>query len=70
MFICFFDSQGIVHTKFVPQRQTVNQFYYCEILGRLRKRAVRMRPSIDNNWMLHRDNAPCHMAISVIEFLA
>jgi len=22
------------------------------------------------SWMLHHDNAPCHMAISVIEFLA
>jgi len=70
MLICFFDSQGIVHTEFVPQGQTVNQFYDCEILERLRKRAVRVRPSIANNWMLHHDNAPCHMAISLIEFLA
>ena len=61
--ICFFDSQGIVHTEFVPQGQTVNQFYYREILERLRKRVARVRPSIANNWMLHRDNAPCHMAI-------
>ena len=29
-----------------------------------------MRPSIDDNWMLHHDNAPCHTAISVTEFLA
>ena len=70
MLICFFGSQGIVHTEFVPQGQTVNQFYYREILERLRKRAVRVRPSIANNWMLHHNNAPCHMAISVIQFLA
>ena len=70
MLICFFDSQGIVHTEFVSQRQTVSQFYYREILERLRKRVVRVRPSIANNWMLRHDNAPCHMAISVIEFLA
>ena len=70
MLICFSDSQGIVHTEFVPQGQTVNQFYYREILERLRKRAVRVQPSIANNWMLHHDNAFCHMAISVIEFLA
>ena len=49
MLICCFDSHGIVHTEFVPQGQTVNQFYYREILERLRKRAVRVRPSIANN---------------------
>jgi len=69
MLICFFDSEGIVHTEFVPQRHTFNQFYYREILERLRKRVVRVRPSIADNWMLHHDNAPCHTAISVIEFL-
>jgi len=70
MLICFFDSQGIVHTEFVPQGQTGSQFYYSEILERLRKRVVHVRPSIANHWMLHHDNAPCHMVISVIEFLA
>ena len=70
MLICYFDSQGIFHTEFVPQEQAVNQFYYHEILERLRKRVVRVRPIIANNWMLHHDNAPCHTAISVIEFLA
>ena len=70
MLICFFDSQGIVHTEFVPQGQTVNQFYYSEILERLRKRVVRVPQNIASNWMLHHANAPCHMAISVIEFLA
>ena len=28
MLICFFDSEEIVHTEFVPQGHTVNQFYY------------------------------------------
>jgi len=70
MFICYFDCQGIVHTEFLPQGQTVNQFYLCEILERPRKRVVYVRPSIANNWMLHYDNAPCRMAISVIECLA
>jgi len=70
MLICFFGSQEIVHTEFVPQGQTVNQFYYCEIHKRLRKRVVSVGPSIANNWMLHHDNASCHMAISVIKFLA
>ena len=70
MLICFFDSQGIVHAEFVPQGQTLSQFYHCEILERLRKRVVRVGPSFADNWMLHHDNAPCHTAITVIEFLA
>ena len=70
MRICFFDSQGIVHKEFVPPRQTVNQTFYLEFLERLRKRVARVRPGIARNWMLHHDNAPCHMAISINEFLA
>ena len=54
----------------MPQGQIVNQFYYRKILERLRKRVVRVRPRIANNWMLNHDNAPCHMAFSVTEFLA
>ena len=69
MLICLFNSQGIVHKELLPQEQTVNQFYYLEVLERLRKRVVRVGPSIANNWMLHHDNNPCHMAISVTEFL-
>ena len=32
MLICFFDSQGIVHKKFVPTGQIVNQTFYRESL--------------------------------------
>jgi hypothetical protein len=54
----------------VPQEQTVKQFYYREVLERLRKRVVRVGPSIANSWMIHHHNAPCHTAISVTECLA
>jgi len=70
MLICVFDSEGVLHSEFVPQGHTVNQFYYREVLERLWKRVIRVRPSIADNWMLHHDNAPCHTAISVMEFLA
>jgi len=66
--ICFFDSQGIVHNNFVSQDQTVNQHFYKEVLERLRKRVIRVRPNIKNTWMLHHDNAPCHTAISINQF--
>jgi len=32
MLICFFDSEGIVHTEFVPQGHTVNQFFTVKFL--------------------------------------
>ena len=70
MLICFFDSQGIVHKEFMPQGQTVNQTFYREVLERLRKRVARVRPVIERTWMLHHDNAPCHMAVSINECLA
>jgi hypothetical protein len=35
MLVCFFDSMGIVHKQWVPARQTVNQYYYKDILERL-----------------------------------
>jgi len=68
--ICFFDSQGFVHKEFVPPGQTVNKQYYREVLERLRKRVHRVRPEIADTWMLLHDNAPCHIAIFVNEFLA
>jgi len=70
MLICFFDSQGIVHKEFVTPGQTVNQTFYREVLERLRKRVARVRPGIERAWMLHHDNAPCHTAVSINEFLA
>ena len=69
MFICFFESQGIVHKEFVPPGQTVNQTFYREVLERLRKRVARVRPGIARAWMLHH-NAPCPTAVSIHEFLA
>jgi len=70
MLICFFDSQGIVHKEFVPPGQTVNQTFYREVLERLRKRVAHVRPGIAGTWMLHHDNASCHTAVSINEFLA
>jgi len=70
MLICFFDSQRIVHKEFVPPGQTANQTFYPEVLERLMKRVARVRPGIACTWMLHHDNAPCHMVVSINEFLA
>jgi histone-lysine N-methyltransferase SETMAR len=37
MLIVFFDIRGIVHREFVPQGQTVNKKFCCEVLRRLRE---------------------------------
>ncbi|KAL4126684.1 hypothetical protein QTP88_010893 [Uroleucon formosanum] len=69
MMICFFDSNKLVHKEFLPPGQTVNQQFYIELLERSRKRIIRVRPEIANTWILHHDNAPCHRAFSVMQFL-
>ena len=66
----FFDNQEIVHKEYVPRGQSVNQNFYREFLERLRKRVARVRPVIARTWMLDHDNAPCHTAVSINEFLA
>ena len=68
--ICFFDSQRIVHKEFVPAGQSVSHTFYWEVLERLRKRVACVLPGIARTWMLHHDNAPCHKAVSIDEFLA
>ena len=54
----------------MPPGQTVNQTFYLEVLEKLWKRVARERPGIARTWMLHHDNAPCHMAVSMNEFFA
>ena len=68
LFVFFFYSQWIVHKESVPLGQTVNQTFYREVLERLRKRVASVRPGIARR--LHHDNAPCHTAVSINEFLA
>ena len=43
--------------------------FLWEVLGRLRKRVAHVQPCIACTWKLHHDNAPCHMAVSINEFL-
>ena len=72
MLIVFFDIQGIVHFKFLPQGQTVNQTVYKEILWRLVRSVHDKRWSLweANAWALHLDNAPAHTALTICQFLA
>ena len=65
----FFDRQGTVHKEYVPPGQTVNPTFYREVLESLMKTVASVRPGIARTWMLHHDNAPCHTAVSIHEFL-
>ena len=69
MFISFFDSHVIVHKEMVPPGKIVNQTFYREFLQRFRERGTHVRPGIARTCMLHHDNAPCHTAVSINEFL-
>jgi hypothetical protein len=70
MVIICFDSRGVVHKEFEPPAVTVNQKYYLEVRGRLRKRVMRVRVETAADWILHHDNPPAHTALSVREFVA
>jgi hypothetical protein len=72
MLIAFFDVEGLVHHEFLPQCQTMNQTVYITILQRLQDAVHRKRPYkwLSDTWLLHHDNVPCRVALSVREFLA
>jgi hypothetical protein len=69
--IAFFDL-GLVHHEFHLERQTMNQTVYITVLQCLQDAVRQKRPHkwSSGTWLLHHDNAPCHAALSVREFLA
>ncbi|KAL4136010.1 hypothetical protein QTP88_007584 [Uroleucon formosanum] len=63
-------KMGIIFIEWVPCGQTVNQYYYKEVLIKLRERVRKKRPDLwKNGWILHQDNAPAHSAFSIQRFL-
>src|SRR5215469_13381512 len=72
MLLAFFDSEGIIHHEYAPDRQTINKEFYLEVLRRLRESVRRKRPEKwrDGDWILHHDNAPAHTSHLVQQFLA
>jgi histone-lysine N-methyltransferase SETMAR len=65
-----FNSRGIVHKEFLPPGQTVNRAFYKDILEPLLRRIQRVGKDIAGDWVLHDDNAPAHIALSIRDFLA
>ena len=44
MLLIFFDWQGVIHTEFVPEGETINAVYYKGVMERLLNRIRRVRP--------------------------
>jgi hypothetical protein len=42
--VTFFDSQGIIHTKFIPPNQTASKEYYVDVLSHLIKKKYAVKP--------------------------
>jgi hypothetical protein len=60
----------IVHHEFVPRGRSITAAYYIEDLTRLRENLRRRRPQKwKDGWILHHDNAHCHTATAVQQFL-
>jgi len=70
--VVFFDWQGVIHYEFVPRGQTVNKEFYVAVLKHLRVAVRRDRPQLwmNQNWVLHHNNAPAHSSFLVCNFLA
>ena len=71
MLIAFFDQKDLVHHEFVPEGETVNQYFCQKVLIRLHGRVLRIRRALwsDKSWLLHHDNAPAHNRLSVRQLL-
>jgi hypothetical protein len=71
MVITFLVMKATVYFEFISQGRTVNQAYCVEILKWLYEAVRRKRPELcPKDWILHRDNATAHKALSVKQFLA
>ena len=68
----FFDSNGIVHMKFITEDATVNKICFKEILGYLHDSIRHKRPELwsTKNWLLLHNNTPAHLSVLVLEELA
>ena len=46
MLIVFFDIKGIIFVEWVPSGQTINQYYYKDVLIKLKERVKKKRPDL------------------------
>jgi hypothetical protein len=70
MIIISYDIKGIVHKVFILASQTANSAYYHDVLRRLRENVRRLCPELwlQENWLLHHDNASSHTSFLTMNF--
>jgi transposase len=70
--LSLFDIEGVVHHEFLREGQTVNRWYYLEVLKRLEENVKRKRPELwrNNSRFLHHDNEPARASLLIRDFLA
>jgi hypothetical protein len=70
MLTAIFYAEGIIHHKFVPEKQTVIGKFYKEVIKRLIARVHCVRPEFQESgsWHLLHDNALAHSSDTVSEF--
>ena len=68
----FFYSRDIMHYKYAPEGQTINEEYHRQVLHRLQEAVQRKQPYMwaAKNLQFHHDNAPAHSARMIHAFLA
>lgn len=62
MWVAFWNCEGIIHEEYLPPGQTIDQYYYCEILGRLNKAIYESNPWLIGKMRLQHDNARPHVS--------
>jgi hypothetical protein len=69
---CIFDTKGIIHYEFVPEKKTVNGKFYKEAIKCLVARVLRDRPEFkeSGSWYLLHDSTLAHFSCGVSEFWA
>ena len=71
MILAFFDSKGLIYSKFVLRGATVNAAYIVKALASFMKNFKQKRPYMAaRDWWFHWDNAHMHTAASVKNWLA
>jgi hypothetical protein len=60
----------VIHKEFVPEGKTVNSESYVQMMERLLKQILRVRPQFLMSWFFLHDNGPTHCAMTEEHFLA